>query len=63
MCRGFSASKFELNREITGVKICKQAPTITHMLFADDSYVYCKANKEETVNVLKLLNMFENGKE
>ncbi|KAL8120232.1 hypothetical protein AgCh_017395 [Apium graveolens] len=31
------------------------------MLFADDSYVYCKENTEEVDNVKKLLDMFENA--
>ncbi|KAL8114965.1 hypothetical protein AgCh_021696 [Apium graveolens] len=58
---GFSATikKFDSNKWLTGVKICKQAPTINHMLFADDSYVYCKANKEEADKVRELLGSFE----
>lgn len=51
--------KFELHREIIGVRICKRGLIITHMPFADDSYVYCKENKEEADNMLKLLNTFE----
>lgn len=27
----------ELNRKIRGVKVCRSCPTITHLMFADDS--------------------------
>ena len=29
------------------------------MFFADDSYLYCKANVEEAQNVLNMLKIFE----
>lgn len=32
---------------------------ITHMLFADDSYIYCKDNVQEASKVSNLLNVFE----
>ena len=32
---------------IKGVSICRKAPVISHMLFADDSYVFCKAEVGE----------------
>lgn len=32
---------------ITGCKIHSQAPAITHLLFADDSFLFCKASVEE----------------
>ncbi|KAL8088671.1 hypothetical protein AgCh_038446 [Apium graveolens] len=44
---------------IQGVKVCRQAPSITHMLFADDSYLFCKANGTEVEYILRLLKVFE----
>lgn len=44
---------------LTGVKICRRAPVVSHMFFADDSYIHCKANTTEVVKVLQLLDVYE----
>lgn len=51
--------RYEDNQLIKGIKICCQAPNINHMLFADDSYIYCGANIGEAVSVKNLLYNFE----
>ncbi|XP_026435838.1 uncharacterized protein LOC113333628 [Papaver somniferum] len=43
---------------ISGIKICKDAPSINHLLFADDCMVFCKANKAEARNLKDILNIF-----
>lgn len=53
--------RYEIQKRIHGIKICRNAPVVTHMLFADDSYIYCKANADEAANVMNLLNVFENA--
>lgn len=50
---------YEAQRWIQGIKICRQAPSVTHMLFADDSFLYCKASEEEARRMLHLLQIFE----
>uniref|UniRef100_A0A803PQG5 Reverse transcriptase domain-containing protein n=1 Tax=Cannabis sativa TaxID=3483 RepID=A0A803PQG5_CANSA len=50
---------YEATRLITGCKVARSAPTISHLLFADDSYVYCQALEEEASHVLLLLQTFE----
>lgn len=41
------------------MKIYKKAPVVSHMLFADDNYVYCKADTEEARKVMELLEIYE----
>ncbi|XP_026416522.1 uncharacterized protein LOC113311954 [Papaver somniferum] len=43
---------------ISGVKICKNAQSINHFLFADDYVVFCKANTTEAQNLKDILNIF-----
>uniref|UniRef100_A0A803PIN7 Reverse transcriptase domain-containing protein n=1 Tax=Cannabis sativa TaxID=3483 RepID=A0A803PIN7_CANSA len=60
---GFSSliRHYEATRLISGCKVAKGAPTISHLLFTDDSYVYCQASKEEASHVLSLLQTFEHA--
>ncbi|KAL8104572.1 hypothetical protein AgCh_028691 [Apium graveolens] len=53
--------KYEAKQWIRGIKICRKAPTISHMFFADDSYFYCKAGTEEAQKVLELLEVYEHA--
>lgn len=50
---------YETNRWFKGIKICRRAPVISHMLFADDSYLFCKAETEEALKVLEVLTVYE----
>ncbi|KAM6569367.1 hypothetical protein CsatB_017352 [Cannabis sativa] len=50
---------YEASHLLTGCKVARSAPTISHLLFADDSYVYCQATEEEAARVLSLLHVFE----
>lgn len=49
----------ERTGRIQGCKIARRAPVISHMLFADDTYLYCKAREEDTRNVVDLLRCFQ----
>lgn len=51
--------KYEAQKLIQGIKVCRGVPTISHMLFADDSYVFCKASVNEANIVVRLLYSFE----
>lgn len=50
---------YERQGLLGGIKVARGAPSITHMLFADDSYIFCKADTEEAARVVGLLSMFE----
>lgn len=51
--------KYEAKQWLHGIKVCRKAPTTSHMLFADDSYFYCKADMAESSKVVELLNVYE----
>ncbi|XP_060972489.1 uncharacterized protein LOC115717814 [Cannabis sativa] len=59
--RGFSTliSKFETDRLLQGCRVANGAPTISHMLFADDSYLFCQANSGVARSVMSLLRRSE----
>lgn len=40
---------------ISGFKINKNCPSISHLLFADDCLIFAKANTNESKNLLKIL--------
>ena len=44
---------------LKGIAISRRAPSITHMLFADDSMVFCRDTREEYDRVVKLLEDYE----
>ena len=38
--------------------LCKHAPSITNLLFADDSLIFCQANKDEVQVVSDILLLY-----
>ena len=44
---------------IRGVSICKKGPRLTHLFFADDSIVFCRASVAECHMIHKLLSCYE----
>lgn len=50
---------YERRGLIKGIIIARGAPSVFHMFFADDSYIYCHATKEEAVQVMEILSIFE----
>ncbi|XP_060959266.1 uncharacterized protein LOC133030514 [Cannabis sativa] len=51
--------QFETRRVIQGCRVAQRAPAITHMFFADDSYLFCQATSGAADGVRSLLQMFE----
>lgn len=45
--------------KVNGCRIHDQAPAITHLLFADDSFIFCKANTEEVREIKTTLQKYE----
>ncbi|GLT58539.1 hypothetical protein SLA2020_314250 [Shorea laevis] len=46
------------NKKITGYKIRRRSPIISHLLFADDSLVFCRATQEEVSNLQAILQLY-----
>ena len=47
------------NHRISGVSICRGRPKITHLFFADNSLLFCKANGQECQNLINILQLYE----
>ena len=47
------------NGELLGVSLCKEGPKITHLFFADDSLLFCRANDTDCQIVMNILTMYE----
>ncbi|CAM8950720.1 unnamed protein product [Rhodiola kirilowii] len=46
-------------KNITGISVCRKAPVISHLFFADDSIFYLKAEREEAENLQYILRLYE----
>ncbi|XP_074378563.1 uncharacterized protein LOC141720107 [Apium graveolens] len=50
---------YEQRKIFKGIQVARGAPVISHMFFADDTYVYCRANNDAACRVQEILNKFE----
>ncbi|KAK9998496.1 hypothetical protein SO802_018099 [Lithocarpus litseifolius] len=58
--KGFTSllSKAESEGWLHGVQICRRAPCISNLLFADDSLIFCQANQEEVQVISETLQLY-----
>ena len=52
-------NKAATNGDIHGVSIYRNGPKLTHLLFADDSLIFCRATENECQTLLKILAKYE----
>ena len=43
---------------LTGVKVCRGAPTVSHLLFADDSLILMKAENNNATSLRRALDEY-----
>jgi len=56
-----SVGKVEIERRVKGVSMCRWAPRITNLLFADDSLLFCKATQNEVEVISEMLQTYTNA--
>ena len=58
---GFSALIHDAARtkQLNGKSICRGAPKITHLFFANDSLLFCRANGDECNKLKEILGIYE----
>jgi hypothetical protein len=58
---GFSALLYEAERNgsIKAIKLCREAPSVSHLLFAHDSLLLLEANTSNAQAVSSILDKYE----
>ena len=49
----------ESGENLRGISVSRGAPRVSHLVFADDCIVFCKASTEEGLNVTKILEDYK----
>ncbi|XP_027150159.1 uncharacterized protein LOC113750373 [Coffea eugenioides] len=49
----------EENKQFTGLKISRNGPRLTHLFFADDSLIFCKADTKHAEELRRILEAYE----
>ena len=57
----FSALIVEANnsQSLTGVSICRGCSRVTHLFFADDSLLFCRAERQDCIKLVEILKLYE----
>ncbi|XP_010451888.1 PREDICTED: uncharacterized protein LOC104734080 [Camelina sativa] len=56
--RTANIKKAEREGKITGIKVSRDSPPISHLLFADDSLFFCKAEEEQCSTVMNIIGNY-----
>ena len=44
---------------VKGIRLCKGAPKVNHLMFVDDSVLFCRVTLQMNMNILHLLDVYE----
>lgn len=50
--------KAEKEKRITGLKVARNSPPVSHVFFTDDSMFYCKENDAELDQIVRVLDSY-----
>ena len=50
-----------MDRRIKGVSICREVPTISNLMFVDDSILFCRATTGEVQVINEMLQVYANA--
>ena len=53
--------KAEFDGTIRGVSICRNRPHVSHLFFANDSVLFCRAKESKCQAILHILSVYEKG--
>ncbi|CAN1136858.1 Transposon TX1 uncharacterized 149 kDa protein [Linum perenne] len=56
----FLIEKGVRNGELKGIQLNRRCPTLTHVLFADDTILFGEASVKEATNIVKTMNTYAN---
>jgi hypothetical protein len=45
--------------DLHGVQICRGPPTVSHLLFTDDCFLFCRSDLDETNQLMQILKIYE----
>ncbi|KAK4381987.1 hypothetical protein Sango_2916000 [Sesamum angolense] len=54
----FLEQKVEMDGPIRGVSICRNAPYISHLLFADDTLIFSQASSDSATHIKEILEIY-----
>lgn len=46
-------------RNLHGIKVVRNAPQITHLLFADENLLFARSNEKETETIIQILHSYK----